>query len=102
MACNDTGRVIPFPIGRARPPIRDRDRLAAALASLDAALAEQREAVAGLRTTLGELGAAVHALEGGAAGLSTRLGALHRQVGTVNQAACDLEAWADFVLARPR
>lgn len=99
---NEAGRVIPFPIGRVRQPARDHDRLTAALASLEAALAEQREAMAGFRASLGELGAAVHALEGGAIGLSTRLGALHRQVGTVNQSARELEIWADGVLAQAR
>lgn len=99
---DDTGQVIPFPTERVRQPARDQDRLAAALASLEAALAEQRQAMAGFRASLGELGAAVHALEGGAVGLSTRLGALHRQVGSANQSARELEAWADGVLARAR
>ena len=99
---DDTGQVIPFPIGRTCQPTRDQDRLTAALASLEAALAEQHEAMAVFRARLGELGAAVHALEGGAVGLSTRLGALHRQVGSVNQSARQLETWADGVLARAR
>ena len=99
---DDTGQVIPFPIARTRQPNRDQDRLTAALASLESALAEQREAMAGFRASLGELGAAVHALEGGAVGLSTRLGALHRQVGTVNRSARELETWADGVLAQAR
>ncbi len=103
---DETAQVIPFPIGRTRQPAadpaRDQDRLTAALAALEAALAEQREAMAGFRASLGELGAAVHALEGGAVGLSTRLGTLHRQVGTVNQSARELETWADRVLAQAR
>lgn len=99
---DDTGRVIPFPIERVRQPARGQERLAAALASLEAALTEQREAMANFRATLGELGAAVNALEGGAIGFSTRLGTLHRQVGSVNRSARELEAWADGVLARAR
>jgi ABC-type transporter Mla subunit MlaD len=102
MQQDSTGQVIPFPLERIRTRDGGSDRLAAALDSLEAALAEQRAAMTGFRESLGQLGAAVHALEGGAVGLSTRLGALHRQVGTVNQSARDLEAWADRVLARAR
>jgi len=58
--------------------------------------------MAGFRASLGELGAAVHALEGGAVAFAAQLGALHREVGSVNRAARDLEAWADGVLARAR
>ena len=96
------GRVIPFPAERARRPARGEDRLVAALASLEAALAVQRAAMAGFRESLGALSAAVGTLETGMTGYADRLATLRREVDGVNGTARALEAWADGVLARAR
>lgn len=101
----DRGRVIPFPVARVRRPAAEatgQERLAAALASLEAALAVQRAAMAGFRDSLGALSAAVGTLEAGVSGYADRLATLKREVDGVNGTARALEAWADGVLARAR
>lgn len=57
VATGPTARLIPYPDTTER-------RLRRALRQLDAALADQRRAVAGLRVQLGALGGAVSALTG--------------------------------------
>lgn len=98
----ETGRIIPFPLERARRPPGDEARLVAALASLEAALAEQRTAMAGFRASLGALSTAVGTLAAGVAVYSGRLATLRREVDEVNGTARALETWADGVLARAR
>jgi outer membrane murein-binding lipoprotein Lpp len=92
---SQSAEIIAFPL----PVISPQERLARALTKLDAALAEQREAVGAwrermgdLQSTMSQLGQSVQALNGSLNGLAER-----------NQAARDealrLEAWADNVLA---
>ena len=87
-----TADILPFP---AKP----EDRLRRALRSLDAALDEQRAAVAGLRRELG-------ALSGAVAGLGTSLQAYSRGLADTQEAvlgahaeARRLDATADAMLA---
>ena len=98
----ETGRIIPFPQARARPSSQGQERLAAALVSLETALAEQRAAVRSFRASLGALGTAVGTLEAGVTGYAERLETLKGEVEGVNGAARALEAWANGVLARAR
>jgi hypothetical protein len=92
--------LLEFPAARARKPSPET-RLARALESLQAALAEQRDAALALqdasvklKLTLGELHAR---LEGHRDGLC----ALAADVADVNAKSRRLEAWADGVLANP-
>ena len=88
--------IIAFPA----PVISPQERLARALAKLDAALTEQREAVkrwrdnmAELRDTMSQLGDSVQTLNGSLATLGERNAAVRAD-------ALKLEAWADAALAQ--
>ncbi len=74
-------------------------RLQAALASLDAAVAGQREAVARWRGALGSLGSSVQGLQASLHDYGDQLGTLRGKLDTVSAGARDLEAWADSALA---
>ena len=94
-----TAQIIPFPRRPAAPPDPGQERLRRALAGLDAALANQREAVAAWRGALAELGTVVSGLgtslrvyQGSLETLGTRVDTLHTQ-------AVQLEQTADLVLA---
>lgn len=87
----DSATVLAFP----RCGAADRRRLLRALAALQAALAEQRQAVAAWRAATDELGRAL-------AGLERRLGAQARaldrvadEAGHLGAASRRLERWAD-------
>jgi len=91
--------VIPFP---ARPAPDAAARLRAALAALDRALLEQREAVtqwgaalSALRGCMGELGGAMRRYQDRLDGLQTDTAALHTQ-------ALRLSAWADTATGSAR
>jgi hypothetical protein len=95
-----TAEIIQFPKLRARPPIpaaqRDagRERLLAALASLEEALAVQRAAIAQWRGSLSDLRGAVHGLGGSLTRYRDRLGALGERVAALNGEARQLEQLA--------
>jgi hypothetical protein len=84
--------ILAFPADRARPPSPET-RLARALAKLEAALAEQREAA--LKTSVGALEARLVSHRDG-------LSRLANQVTQLNGEARRLEAWADNAIAAAR
>ncbi len=97
--------VIRFPARAPTQPVIDRDaeaeaqaRLRRALAALDAALAEQREAVASWRNAIGGLQTSMANLGGSVQLYRARLDALAVQVAGVHNQAVWLEEWADQVL----
>jgi uncharacterized protein YukE len=97
-ASRTAAAILAFPAERARPPSAET-RLARALDSLRAALAEQRDAAhalqgasAQLKTTLSELHARLE-------GHRDQLGRIAADARLANAEARKLEAWADGVLA---
>jgi ABC-type transporter Mla subunit MlaD len=91
--------ILAFPAGRARAPSPET-RLARALASLQAALEEQRAAAHALQDASAALRTTMGALHDRLAGHRDTLGVLADQVGQVNSQARTLERWADGVLAK--
>jgi hypothetical protein len=92
-----TAVIIPFP---PRPKVEPRpeDRLARALESLNAALAEQRVALAAWRGALGQLKETTTGLGESLQRYHTSLGSLGGGVATLHDQARSLEQWADGVL----
>jgi hypothetical protein len=94
-----TALIIPFPV-RPKPASPDPNvRLAVALASLNAALAEQRVAVAAWRQALGELKTTTAGLHEGLQRYKGNLQALGNSVSALAAKARSLEEWADGVVA---
>jgi multidrug resistance efflux pump len=77
-----SAEILPFPPKRPQP-----DRLAAALARLDAALAEQRQAVGNWCAAIADLRAGMERLGASTELLQTRLGGLAADVGRLNREA---------------
>ena len=82
------------PDGRASAE-QARTRLLAALASLEAALAGQREAVTRWRSSVGELRGTMAGLGDSMQRYRDRLGVLGTRVNTLNGEARRLERWSD-------
>ncbi len=74
-------------------------RLLRALRGLDAALAEQRTAIAAWRASLSRLQETVHGMSDGLQRYRGSLDSLHTGVTRLNGQARQLESWADSVLA---
>jgi hypothetical protein len=104
-----TAEIIPFPVRTELPPADQpaapapdaQERLTRALATLDAALAEQRAAMAGWRASLDDLRKATTGL-----GLSMQryhrtLGKLGSDVTELHAQAVRLERWADDAMTQP-
>lgn len=87
--------VIPFPLRAAVPGTTPDARLARALASLDTALAAQREALAGWRDVLKDLKSATGTLDDSLQRYRASLRTLGNSVNGLHQKAKALEAWAD-------
>ncbi|MBN8925648.1 MAG: hypothetical protein BGO51_22270 [Rhodospirillales bacterium 69-11] len=77
-----------------------RERLAQALAKLEAALAEQRAAVAGWRGAIADLSTSVQTLRGSVHGYQGSLGTLNGKIAGLRAQSERLEQWADAALAR--
>jgi hypothetical protein len=92
--------IIPFPVKPAAPaPANDaQDRLARALASLDAALAEQRQAMSGWRESLDHLRKATTGLGLSMQRYDRTLGKLGLDVSALHTQSVRLERWADDAL----
>jgi chromosome segregation ATPase len=102
-----TATVIPFPPRQAAAPATrqipllattprsEQERLARALESLNAALAEQRAALKNWRGAMSELKASTLALEDGLQRYRGNLRSLSNSVTTLHQKARSLESWAD-------
>ncbi len=102
-------QIIPFPARRlpapdvTEPPPAPagQERLVRALASLNAALADQRAAMAAWQGALAELKQTTQSLTGGLQRYHSSLGALGTKVASLREEAVRLEAWADQVLDGP-
>lgn len=92
--------IIPFPArpNVAAPPCAD-ERLARALRGLEAALAEQRQAVANWRVALAGLQESVRGVGEGLQRYRGSLDRLQADVSALNGHAVRLAQWADSVLA---
>lgn len=107
-----TAQIIPFPTRMAAAdavlqPAPDsalsespQERLARALASLDAALTEQRTAMAGWRDALDQLRKSTNGLGLSIQRYQRTLGKLGDDVAALNTQAVRLERWADGALTR--
>ena len=101
-----SAQIIPFPsrvpvAAAAAPAVAAPDpqeRLARALTALDAALSEQRTAMAGWRDSLDQLRKTTNGLGLTMQRYHQTLGKLGSDVTALNQQARKLEAWADNVL----
>jgi hypothetical protein len=99
-----SAEIIPFPV-RLQPEtmgpeeIRPEDRLARALESLNAALLEQKAALAAWRGALGALQASTSGLGDSLQRYQANLRALGGQVAVLHDRAITMEQWADGVLA---
>lgn len=96
-------QVIPFPQRRASTPAAtvsgEGANLARALASLNAALVDQRAAIAAWRLSLTELRRSTQSLSEGLLRYQGNLGTLGTRVAALRQEATRLETWADKVVA---
>jgi hypothetical protein len=96
-----SAEIIPFPGSFTPPPVANataaeaRTRLLTALASLEAALAGQREAVGRWRSSVGELRGTMAGLGDSMQRYRDRLGLLDTRVATLNGEARRLEQWSD-------
>ena len=99
-------QIIPFPARRppaseatVPPPAPEgQARLALALASLNAALADQRAAMAAWQGALADLKQTTQSLSGGLQRYHNSLGDLGTKVASLREEAVKLESWADQVL----
>lgn len=101
---NRSAAIIPFPIRpkpvRVQPAVATpEDRLARALASLNAALADQRTAVSAWRDVLGELKATTSGLDENLQRYRSNLRSLGTSVSALHAKVRSLEQWADGVAA---
>jgi hypothetical protein len=95
-----SARVIPFPLRRPPPASDDgSERLQRALAALNAAVENQRMAVAVWRGALAELGKTVNGLGGSLQRYRSNLDGLAVRVGALRAQAVQLERTADAALA---
>lgn len=100
----NSAEIIPFPARAPRPSDQDRrdaDRLARALAGLDAALTEQRVAMAAWCNSLAALRDSTGRLGGSLARFGANLESLESDVTALTAQAHALEHWADTVIAEP-
>jgi Lon protease-like protein len=91
--------IIPFPARKPAEPVQTdpapAERLARALANLNAALQEQKAAVASWRSAMAELKASTSGLHGSLQAYSNSLGTLGDSVADLRDRARSLEQWAD-------
>jgi ABC-type transporter Mla subunit MlaD len=92
-----TASIIPFPTRTKPADPTPNERLARALVSLNAALAEQRVAVAAWRDVLVELKTATNGLHDSLQRYRTNLRTLGNSVSSLQSKARSLEEWADSV-----
>ena len=93
MLAHATARIIPFPAPNPAP------RLQRALTGLNAALEEQRQALAAWRAALGELATTTQSIGHSLADLNDSLDHLGTTVTTLQEDAEATIAWADAALA---
>jgi hypothetical protein len=95
-----TTNVIPFPVRSKPAEPEPKDRLARALESLNAAMAEQKAALAAWRGALGALQTSTSGLGESLQRYQSSLGTLAGNVEALHDRAVTMEEWADGVLAR--
>jgi chromosome segregation ATPase len=93
-----SAEIIPFPTRTVEPD--GKARLAEALASLQRALDEQREAVAAWRGAMGELRNNMQRLGGSLSAYQLELVKLNSKVGALNRTSRKLQDWAEQVGTR--
>lgn len=94
-----TATIIPFPARSKPEEPAPQERLARALESLNAALADQKVAVAAWRDVLGELKATTTDLDDSLRHYRATLRTLGTSVSALRSKARALEQWADSVVA---
>ena len=94
-AAGGSAAIIPFPARPKPVPPTPEDRLARALESLNAAMADQRTAVAAWREVLGELKATTTNLDESLQRYRSNLRSLGTSVSSLHAKARALEQWAD-------
>jgi cytochrome c-type biogenesis protein CcmH/NrfG len=94
-----TATIIPFPARPKPAQPAPQERLARALESLNAALADQKIAIAAWRDVLGELKATTTGLDDSLRHYRTTLRTLGNSVNSLHAKARSLEQWADGVAA---
>jgi hypothetical protein len=92
-----TASIIPFPARPKPAELAPQERLVRALASLNAALADQRAAVTAWREVLGELKTSTNGLQNSLKDYRTNLQTLGNSVSALGAKARALEEWADGV-----
>ena len=95
-----TAAIIPFPVRHPAQPtvVSDQDRLANALNALNAALTNQREALAAWRSVLGELKTTTSGLDENLQRYRNSLRTLGNSVSSLRDKTKTLETWADNAL----
>jgi hypothetical protein len=94
-----TAIVIPFPVRPKPEPPSPQERLSRALESLNAALADQKVAVAAWRDVLGELKATTAGLDDSLQHYRVTLRTLGTSVSSLRAKTRALEQWADGMVA---
>jgi septal ring factor EnvC (AmiA/AmiB activator) len=95
-----SAQIIAFPVAARAQANADAERLAKALAGLDAALAEQRVAVAAWRDSLAALKRSTGGLADSLGRFQAGLETLDADVSALNGRARALERWADDAIAQ--
>ena len=95
-----TADIIPFPVRLKPAEPEPKDRLARALESLNAAMAEQKAALAAWRGALDALQTSTGGLGESLQRYQSSLGTLAGNVEALHGRAVTMEEWADSVLAR--
>jgi cytochrome c-type biogenesis protein CcmH/NrfG len=98
-AAPPTATIIPFPVRPKPEAPAAQERLARALESLNAALADQKVAVAAWRDVLGELKATTAGLDDSLQTYRASLRTLGTSVSALRSKARALEQWADDAMA---
>jgi len=98
-AAPPTATIIPFPVRPKPEAPAPQERLARALESLNAALADQKVAVAAWRDVLGALKATTTGLDESLQHYRASLRTLGTSVSALRSKARALEQWADGVVA---
>jgi ABC-type transporter Mla subunit MlaD len=94
-----TADIIPFPARPKPQEQRPEERLVKAMQKLNAALAEQRVAIAGWREALGQLKVTTTGLGESLQRYRSNLGQLSGRVSVLHDQARSLEKWADSVVS---
>jgi glycine/D-amino acid oxidase-like deaminating enzyme len=97
-AASRSASIIPFPVRPKPVAPKPEERLTRALESLNAAMADQRAAVAAWRDVLGQLKATTANLDDSLQRYRSNLRSLGTSVSALHAKARSLEQWADSVM----